>query len=37
MVAVSAAAYDKLLCMPGQFDPLSLHWHLDYNEKESKE
>jgi hypothetical protein len=38
MVAVSvAAAHDKLLYMPGQFAPLSVHRHLDYCEKESKE
>jgi hypothetical protein len=37
MVAVSAgAAYDKLLYMPGQFDLLSLHRHLDYYEKSQK-
>jgi hypothetical protein len=34
MVAISAAAHDKLLFMPGQFDPLR---HPDYYEKESKE
>jgi hypothetical protein len=32
--AISAAAHDKLLYMPGQFDPLR---HPDYYEKESKE
>ncbi len=38
MVAISAAAaHDKQLYMSGQFDPLSLHRHLDYYEKESKE
>jgi len=38
MVAVlGAAVHDKLLYMPGQFDPLSLHRHLDYYEKELKE
>ncbi len=38
MVVVSvAAAHDKLLYKPGQFDPLSLDRHLHYYEKESKE